>query len=61
MDRWRRWFREWFEKWGCLTLLVLFFLMTGVVSSMRGDRRPSGAGGDCYIEWDGRSNPTVCD
>lgn len=21
----------------------------------------SGGGSDCYVDWDGRSNPTVCD
>lgn len=23
--------------------------------------RSGDTGGDCYIDWDGRSNPTVCD
>jgi len=38
-----------------IALTVLFF---SYVAPMMGGKN---TGTDCYIEWDGRSNPTVCD
>ncbi len=46
----------WLRKyWGLLVAgIIVFFLVTNTSSD-------DGGGPDCYTDWDGRNNPTVCD
>lgn len=50
------WTKLWFSFVAASLIGLLIGMATGNITPA-----PKGANSDCYTDWDGHSNPTVCD